>query len=83
MKRIPIRMCLACRKHFPKKDLIRIVKNKENQIFADKTFKAEGRGAYVCNNNVCLANLKKAHKLNKYFKCEIPAEFYENLKGEI
>ena len=33
-----------------KKDLIRIVKNKQNEINVDKTGKQEGRGAYICNN---------------------------------
>lgn len=83
MKKIPIRMCLSCRKRFPKKDLIRIVKNKENQIFVDKTFKAHGRGAYICKDIGCFENLKKTHKLNKNFKCEIPIDIYEKLKGEL
>lgn len=37
-----------------KKDLIRIVKNKENKIKIDRTGKLEGRGAYICDNIECL-----------------------------
>ena len=40
----------------PKKELIRIVKNKEGQIFLDLTGKANGRGAYICK---MLSVLKK------------------------
>jgi len=38
-----------------------IVKNKEEEIFIDKTGKANGRGAYLCNDKNCL---EKAIKTN-------------------
>jgi len=66
----------------PKKFLIRITKNKANQISIDETYKAEGRGAYVCRNGDCLSKLAKTRRLNKHFKCEISNEIYEKLKGE-
>ncbi|MDD2445530.1 MAG: YlxR family protein [Clostridia bacterium] len=81
-KKIPVRMCLVCRKRMPKENLIRIVKNKDDKIFIDKSFKAEGRGAYVCKDKECLLKLEKKHILNKNFKCEISNEIYQKLKGE-
>ena len=39
-KKIPLRKCIVCQNQFDKKQLIRVVKNKENEIFIDKTFKA-------------------------------------------
>ena len=45
-KKIPQRKCIACQKRGDKKTLIRIVKNKENEIFLDPTARANGRGAY-------------------------------------
>ena len=54
MKKIPQRTCLGCNEAKPKNKLIRIVKQSDGKIFVDKTGKAEGRGAYICNNVECL-----------------------------
>ena len=32
---------------FPKRELVRVVKNKENEVSIDPTGKAAGRGAYI------------------------------------
>lgn len=77
------RMCLACRQMFDKKDLVRVVKNKEGQIFVDKSGKANGRGAYVCSNKTCFEKLKKQKILNKDFKCMIDEQVYTQLEEEI
>ena len=71
-----IRMCVVCRSQSDKKTLIRIVKNKEGQIFVDKTLKANGRGAYVCKEKECYAKLCKQKALNRAFKCDVPQEVY-------
>jgi len=82
-KKIPLRMCVACRNMQPKKNLIRIVKNNEGDIFVDKTFKANGRGAYICSSIECLEKSIKTKALNRAFKCEISSEIIEKLKEEI
>lgn len=82
-KKIPERMCVVCRTRMPKELLIRVTKNKNNEISVDKTFKAEGRGAYVCKNSECILKLAKTRRLNKHFKCEVPNEVYEKIKGEL
>lgn len=81
-KNIPIRMCCVCRKHFPQQDLIRVVKNKNNEIFICETPKFEGRSAYICKKEECLNNLIKKRALNRAFKCEIPEDIYRQIKGE-
>ena len=48
MKRLPQRTCLGCNEKKDKKDLIRIVKNKNGEIYIDITGKMEGRGTYFC-----------------------------------
>ena len=63
MKKIPQRTCMGCNEKKDKKDLIRIVKNKANEILVDKTGKLNGRGAYICNNVECLEKLKKSKRL--------------------
>ena len=46
-KKIPMRKCIITNEMRPKKDMIRVVINKEGEIFADGTGKQQGRGAYV------------------------------------
>lgn len=81
-KKIPIRMCSVCRNHFDKFNLVRVVKNKNGEIFVDRSFKAQGRGAYVCKNEECLKKLEKTKALNRAFKCDVPAYIYSEIKGE-
>ena len=74
MKNLPQRTCIGCNCQKDKKELIRIVKNKEGIISIDKTGKAQGRGAYICNNAECL---------ERAFGMQISNEIYENLRGVI
>ena len=60
-----------------------MVRNKNGEVFLDKTGKANGRGAYVCKSKDCFDKLKKTRALNRAFKCEIPLEIYEKLGEEI
>ena len=83
MKKLPQRTCIGCNEKKDKKDLIRIVKNKDNEILVDKTGKLNGRGAYICNNVECLEKLKKSKRLNKVFETNISDEIYESLRGVI
>ena len=83
MKKIPQRTCLGCNEAKPKNELIRIVKQSNGKIFVDKTGKAEGRGAYICNNVECLNKLIKTKRLEKSFEMKIDSEIYENLRGVI
>lgn len=83
MKKQPQRTCMGCNTKKDKKDLIRIVKNKENQISVDRTGKQEGRGAYLCDDIQCLEKVIKSKRLEKVFDMKISKEIYENLRGVI
>lgn len=83
MKKIPQRTCLGCNEAKPKNKLIRIVKQSDGKIFVDKTGKAEGRGAYICNNVECLEKAIKSKRLSRIFETEINNEIYESLRGVI
>jgi predicted RNA-binding protein YlxR (DUF448 family) len=74
-KKVPMRLCIACRQMKPKKELIRIVKNGE-EIKLDKTGKANGRGAYICNDKECIAKLRKQKLLNRVFACQVDDSVY-------
>ena len=83
MKKIPLRTCMGCNEKRPKKELIRIVKNKDGLISIDRTGKLDGRGAYICDNIQCLEKVIKSKKLEKIFDITISSEIYENLRGVI
>ena len=44
-RKIPLRKSVVSNEIIDKRDLLRIVKNKEGQVFIDPTGKANGRGA--------------------------------------
>lgn len=83
MKTQPQRTCMGCNSKKDKKDLIRVVKNKENQISIDRTGKQEGRGAYLCDDIQCLEKVIKSKRLEKIFDMKISEEIYANLRGVI
>lgn len=47
MKKVPLRKCVATGEQLPKKELIRIVRNKDGEVSVDPTGKKNGRGAYL------------------------------------
>lgn len=80
MKKIPQRTCIGCGEKKNKKELIRVVKNKEGEISIDKTGKANGRGAYICDCIECLEKAIKSKRLEKSFEMKIENKVYENLR---
>ncbi len=83
VKKIPMRMCTACREMKPKKELIRVVKTPENEIKLDLTGKLNGRGAYVCKSEECLKKAQKSGALSRAFSLEVSSEIYEKLAKEL
>ena len=83
MKKLPQRTCIGCGQQKDKRDLIRIVKNNQGEIFLDKSGKEPGRGAYICDNLECLERLIKSRKLEKSFKMKIEDNIYNKLKEMI
>lgn len=67
----------------PKKELIRVVKDKEGEVFIDLKGKANGRGAYICRDIECFKNAYSSKRLNRALKIDIPDEIYDRLKEEI
>ena len=46
-------MCIACRGAYEKKQMLRIVKDKDGNISLDFSGKKAGRGAYICDSAQC------------------------------
>ena len=81
-KKIPMRMCIACREMKPKAEMTRVVKNAEDEIALDPTGKAPGRGAYVCSNEECLKKLLGKKLLHKAFSTNVAPEVYQGLEED-
>ncbi len=77
-KKIPLRTCICCRQQKDKRELVRIVKFGD-KISVDLTGKANGRGAYVCNDLECVKKLKKQKMLSKAFSCQVNDEVYDEI----
>lgn len=82
-KKIPLRKCLGCQEMKDKRTLIRIVKNKDDDFFVDKTGKMNGRGAYICPDTECFNKMAKNRSLEKSFQCKVPPEIIEQLQKEL
>ena len=82
-KKIPQRMCTGCMEMKQKKELIRVVRNKEGEVSLDLTGKKPGRGAYLCRNIQCLEKSFKTKRLERNLETKISEEIYNKLKEEI
>ncbi len=78
-KKIPMRMCVVTREKLPKKELIRIVKNKENEIFVDESGKQNGKGVYLKLDKEVIEKARKNKILNICLECEINDDVYVKL----
>lgn len=82
-KKVPLRKCTGCGEMKAKKELVRVVKNKEDEVFLDLTGKKAGRGAYVCHDISCLQKARKVRGLERVLSCKIPDEVYDQMEKEL
>ncbi|ASB96143.1 RNase P modulator RnpM [Streptococcus equi] len=83
VKKIPLRKSLVSGEIIDKRDLLRIVKNKEGQIFIDPTGKQNGRGAYIKLDNQEALMAKKKQVFNRSFSMEVPESFYDEVIAHV
>jgi len=82
-RKIPMRMCVGCREMKPKGELMRVVKPQEGDCAIDRTGKAPGRGAYVCENAECLKKAQKSRALERALEAKIEDAVFEQLEAQI
>lgn len=83
MKKVPLRMCVVTRNREDKRSLLRIVKDKENNVFVDVTGKQNGKGAYITKSKEVLEMAKKNKALDRALECEVPESIYEEIEKYI
>ena len=79
MKKVPQRMCLITREKYDKKDLIRVVRNKELGVLIDDSGKVNGKGAYLKKDIEVINTAKKTKALQRALEVEIPDSIYDEL----
>lgn len=79
-KKIPLRMCVGCMEHKPKKELIRVVRTPEGEVKIDLTGKLSGRGTYICPNTACLEKAIKSKKIERALESSVTKEQYQKLR---
>ncbi|MBR4669757.1 MAG: YlxR family protein [Butyrivibrio sp.] len=81
-KKIPTRKCVGCGEMKDKRDLVRVIKTPEDEICLDTTGRANGRGAYICNNIDCFRKALKNKGLERSLKAQIPEDVLDKLSKE-
>lgn len=79
-KKIPLRMCVACREMKEKSQLARIVKTPTGEIMIDRGTRIGGRGAYICKSKACLKAAEKTNALARAFETSVSKEIYTSLE---
>ena len=78
-RKIPMRKDIVTGEMMPKKELIRVVRNKENEVSLDPTGKKPGRGAYVAIDVDIAKKALKNRTFDKVFETSIEDSFYDDL----
>ena len=75
-----MRMCIACRKTYDRKNLFKITKDYKQGILFQNGI---GRSAYICKSKKCYLNSKVKKKLQKALKTSLEPEFIDIFEKEI
>lgn len=78
-RKIPMRKCVVTGEMKPKKDMLRIVKTKDDEISWDDTGKKNGRGAYVSLDTEVIKEAKDKNILSQALKTKVSDDFYDKL----
>jgi predicted RNA-binding protein YlxR (DUF448 family) len=79
MKKMPERTCIVTKEKTLKKDLLRVVRDKDGNVSVDTTGKANGRGAYLKRDEEVINKAKETKILDKALEVNIPDSVYEEM----
>ena len=83
VKKVPMRKCVITGNQFPKKDLLRVVREPDGKITVDDTGKVRGHGVYLCKDETVIKAAKKKHILDRYLEVAVPDEVYDELQKKV
>ena len=83
MKKIPLRTCVVSKQKLDKRELFRVVRNKEGEIFVDDTLKANGRGVYLKKDANIINKAKDKKTLDYHLGVKVSDEIYDELISKL
>ena len=78
-RKVPMRKDIVTGEMMPKRQLIRVVKNKEGEVTLDPTGKKSGRGAYIAVDVKIAKRAKEEKTFEKAFHVKLDDSFYDEL----
>jgi len=78
-RKIPMRKSVVSGQLFPKKELLRIARDKEGKVSIDPSGKAPGRGAYIALDPEEVKLSSKKGILDRSLETKLSEEFYQEL----
>ncbi len=82
-KKIPMRKCTGCGAVKSKKELIRVLRTPEGEIKIDRTGRANGRGAYICDSEACFEKARRSGAIARSLSVSIGEDVYDALAAEL
>ena len=83
VKKVPMRKCVITGNQFPKKDLLRVVREPDGIVTIDDTGKVRGHGVYLCKDADVIKAAKKKHILDRFLETQVPDEIYDELLKKV
>ncbi|WP_143463139.1 MULTISPECIES: RNase P modulator RnpM [Levilactobacillus] len=78
-RKVPMRKDIVTGEMAPKKQLVRIVRNQEQEVSIDPTGKQSGRGAYISLDVAIAKKAKQERTFDHTFGVKIDDQFYDDL----
>ena len=83
VKKVPMRKCVITGNQFPKKDLLRVVREPDGNVKIDDTGKVRGHGVYLCKDESVIKAAKKKHILDRFLEVAVADEVYDELLKKV
>ena len=75
-----MRSCVVTKEKYPKKELIRVVRDTDGIVRVDITGKINGHGAYLKKDLEVVEKARKTKILDRYLNVDVKEEVYEELE---
>ncbi len=75
-----MRTCIITKEKCEKKDLVRIVRTKDNEVLIDLTGKKNGRGAYLKKSLEVFEKAEMSKILDRVLEVNVDKKIYDELK---
>ncbi|CAM3075503.1 RNase P modulator RnpM [Sporolactobacillus spathodeae] len=79
LRKIPMRKCVVCQEQEDKRQLFRVVRSPEGDVFLDLTGKKNGRGAYLSQKKACIEKAKNKNLLSRHLGTPVPDQVFDDM----